>query len=676
MTARQLITNHREATRQLRNGLSDSELCVPCKNAVFDDDFARIGTPAWLNDGLPDCEDLDKPALYCCVCRHVLRAREAARRKGEVGAGQGQNEAGEALQELDWVMLGMEQGIFVHDDGKDFDGVDEGDLAGFEVEKSADVRSIRHRWVDVQRVRGWLEECEEAHGDVCNSHRKLGKEDAGALLLVDVIDGCLVQRKFEERYFALSYVWGQSKQFLTLKDNYQELLGTGNLTRRPITQTIKDAMRFVQTLGERYLWVDTVCIIQDDAKNKSVAIAQMSSIYMRAVATIIAINGTSADAGLSGVLPTSRNDSAKYVAPGLRLTERTPLERVMNEYTYGTNEYVYNTRAWTYQERLLSSRSIIFMKEQIYFQCKTHLVCEDRNSVDYSTSAIFTLAKARAWSQNNKNASKSYNALDEFRWYEEIIPEYTAKQMGFPADIINAFTGVQTELGVMFNWTFVEGLPTQLFDLALLWTPIENVEIRNTTPRHPSWSWTGWIGRVWYKDLVRPLHLPIGQAFKPLAMWNTNTPGALRFDGDSVPFNKFIARKSPMRLENLHYNALTTPDTHFLFDNNNHRCGILHGIQDLGALVGGTGPLEVLCLSQWKRANSMSRYGPVIAQPVDGNAREEYLFNEIFPNVEWCTYNILLVRWWGAGYIRVAVGHIHKDAWIATRPIRKTVSLQ
>ena len=405
----------------------------------------------------------------------------------------------------------------------------------------------------------------------------------------------------------------------------------------------------------------------------------MSSIYSCAVATIICLSGSCADAGLPGIPPTIRNTSAVPITPGLSLAERTPLERVLNEYTYGTDEYVYNTRAWTFQERLLSSRSIMFLKEQVYFQCKKGLLCEDRVGTDYSDSAVFTLEKARTWSGNNKARDKPYSPLEEFRWYEEIIPEYTAKRMGYPADIINAFTGVQTQLGKMFDWTFTEGLPNQLLDLALLWTPLESVERRFTDPQHPSWSWSGWIGRVHYKDLIRPLHLPIGYSFYPLTNLkiDTGSPPTLRFAGETVRRDAFRTEKCEKRLSNFHYSVMVTSHTYFLFNAQNRRCGILHAYDFDTEAFSPSAPVELLRLSHWKRVNAMHTHGPVVAyQNADGYEQNEKLYDDAFEDVEWCTLNVICVRWWGAGWHRVAVGQVHRDAWREAGVVRKTVGVQ
>jgi hypothetical protein len=69
--------------------------------------------------------------------------------------------------------------------------------------------------------------------------------------------------------------------------------------------TIEDALQLVKDLGEKYLWVDSLCIIKDDP-DMSIQINQMDRIYGTAVATIVAAAGRDVGAGLRGIRPTSR----------------------------------------------------------------------------------------------------------------------------------------------------------------------------------------------------------------------------------------------------------------------------------------------------------------------------------------------------------------------------------
>jgi hypothetical protein len=133
-------------------------------------------------------------------------------------------------------------------------------LNDFKVQKSEYSRTVRHHWADVGLIKSWLDDCEKEHGRACNEHQT-SVTDTGSLLLLDVIDDCLAVGNFKDRYFALSYVWGASKQFFTLMENYDHLREPGTLSKQPLTQTIRDSMTFVTSLGERYLWVDTMVSI-------------------------------------------------------------------------------------------------------------------------------------------------------------------------------------------------------------------------------------------------------------------------------------------------------------------------------------------------------------------------------------------------------------------------------
>jgi hypothetical protein len=229
---------------------------VPCQKAFNEGEragFACIGTPAWLNDGFEEYEGyehLTEPILYCDCCRHVLRAREFRKQQGRV------QDSPPATQEFIGDFDGLTTSVFLHDDNVNLETY-EALLDGFKVEKSAHSRTVRHHWADVEMIKHWLNNCENDHGDVCNQHRRSFTE-TGSLLLLDVIDDCLTVGKFTHRYFALSYVWGASKQYLTLSTNYDQLCESGSLSTQPLTQTIRDSMAFVRNLGERYLWVDTM----------------------------------------------------------------------------------------------------------------------------------------------------------------------------------------------------------------------------------------------------------------------------------------------------------------------------------------------------------------------------------------------------------------------------------
>jgi hypothetical protein len=113
-------------------------------------------------------------------------------------------------------------------------------------------------------------------------------------------------------------------------------------TRAELAQTIKDAMRLVSLLGERYLWIDALCLVQDDPADMSHGIENMDIIYEGALMTVIAANGKDQTSGLTGINDTKRQTRqiVREVMPGVKLA-----------ITKGVYDYLarahYSTRGWT-----------------------------------------------------------------------------------------------------------------------------------------------------------------------------------------------------------------------------------------------------------------------------------------------------------------------------------------
>lgn len=95
---------------------------------------------------------------------------------------------------------------------------------------------------------------------------------------------------------ALSYVWGGPQELQLTKKSHIELERPDGLSMddQRLPRTITDAMLLVSRFDERYLWVDSLCIMQDDAENKHDRIALMDVIYQKAILTIVAVSGKNA----------------------------------------------------------------------------------------------------------------------------------------------------------------------------------------------------------------------------------------------------------------------------------------------------------------------------------------------------------------------------------------------
>ena len=132
-------------------------------------------------------------------------------------------------------------------------------------------------------------------------------------------------------------------------------------------------MRATVSLGERYLWVDSLCIIQDNPHDKNAQMSHTDAIYSSAFVTIAAASGSHADAGLAGV--SRPRDVAQRTAliDGLRYS--IPMTGYMS--VISDPALVWNSRGWTFLEKVLSKRLLVFTGYQVYFQCSNMIWCED-----------------------------------------------------------------------------------------------------------------------------------------------------------------------------------------------------------------------------------------------------------------------------------------------------------
>ena len=162
-------------------------------------------------------------------------------------------------------------------------------------------------WVDLERTRKWIKSCDTKHGKCLCQFL-----DPGALFptrdmyLISVARNCLIKANGGERYVALSYVWGtRVRHFRTSKATLNLLQSNDSITNTEIRDhlpgTIIRAMHLTSLLGLDLLWVDSLCIVEDDPVHTAAQIDSMASIFLNSYLTLCAADGIDANSGLRGV---------------------------------------------------------------------------------------------------------------------------------------------------------------------------------------------------------------------------------------------------------------------------------------------------------------------------------------------------------------------------------------
>jgi hypothetical protein len=196
--------------------------------------------------------------------------------------------------------------------------------------------------IPISLVTSWLARCKEKHS-VCNKpFVTFNKEQFEGFQLIDVQDRCVVSAPDLPPFFTLSYVWGTFHSMQQqARERTLDFSKPGSLTEDQVPRTIRDAMKLTLAFHERYLWVDYLCIPQNDDKVKFDLIQTMDVIYSRAELVIIAAEGSHADVGLTGVGGARAISQVRFpISPGFMLCAQYDVHNHIRKSTYAE-------RGWT-----------------------------------------------------------------------------------------------------------------------------------------------------------------------------------------------------------------------------------------------------------------------------------------------------------------------------------------
>jgi hypothetical protein len=347
-------------------------------------------------------------------------------------------------------------------------------------------REIDSHETKVDMILGWINACVKNHDASC---LPVPTTDLEEVRFIDVESRQVVKYPGPDcEYVALSYVWG---------DVTQGVYKLGDILHA-LPRTLEDAISFTKKLGKRHIWVDSLCIDQSDAQDKANQIDRMWSIYRGAYITVIALSGTSADAGLSRL---SRPEYYPQLTCRIKGKTLISLMPTLSQQIWVSP---WGGRAWTFQEGLLAPRCLYISDHQIYFDCSSMQCCE---SLDETRSWAHGLSPSSnpteegfvTWMLRQAGAGALRIPLDwpsrRLEHWGEKLNLYSYRNMKYAEDGIRAFAGVLQRLETIYPKGFFWGLPVEDFDWALLW--------RSQVPPvrregFPTWSWAGWKGSLFY----------------------------------------------------------------------------------------------------------------------------------------------------------------------------------
>ncbi len=364
--------------------------------------------------------------------------------------------------------------------------------------------------IDMQLARNWLRTCKDSHKMCAPQPWHTLFQNNVHLRLIDVEDRCLVDSHGDQQFVALSYVWGSVSVFKSTLSNKNKLYEKSGMKHfwHEISVTVQDAMEVTKALGERFLWTDAICIVQDDPVEKEHLIANMDAVYAGAYLTIVAADGEDANSGLPGIRPGTRHPSKQFeYMDGLKMlpSKASIFECILS--------CPWSKRAWTLQEALLSTRMLLFTSDGIHFSCNSTTWSENLRQLSESSSPPWEFATAPGFEFGAEMAAIPIDSIrsstglpEELRetlWsiWTSVMGDMSERKLTYEHDVLFATAGLTNLLEKALHTKFLYGLPVTQLEESLFWSPIEPGSLRrrkgkDDNPFGPSWSWSGWVGEI------------------------------------------------------------------------------------------------------------------------------------------------------------------------------------
>lgn len=293
-------------------------------------------------------------------------------------------------------------------------------------------------------------------------------------------------------YVTLSHCWGKGVIFKLLQNNLQELSQAIPIGKLP--KVFQDAIQVSYELAISYIWIDSLCIIQDSKEDWTYEAKRMGSVYANGEFNIAA---TGYEDGLSGLFGERKAFSFVHIPMRMQcelVNERYETQDVFegiyvtvrsDEFRHNVIFSPLNDRAWVAQERVLSPAIIHYTPEKIYWEC-----CQGVASEAFMNGSDIWEVYESEGRQRIRSLSTQSEREEIYSFWRNFLSQYANMEMSFHRDRFPAAAGIARILGELIDDNLVAGfwegdlLQSLLMDRMVL-------RRRNILPEQlaPSWSW-------------------------------------------------------------------------------------------------------------------------------------------------------------------------------------------
>lgn len=310
-------------------------------------------------------------------------------------------------------------------------------------------------------------------------------------------------------FVVLSHCWGKDHFLVTKADNLDDHKKKIPLDALP--PSFQDAIVVVRRMGFKYLWIDSLCIVQGSAEDWEKESVQMCNIYAQAIFTITSAHASSAYGGMF-----RQRDGVRTMPFEIELKSSSTSVRILyvptpqREVQWQLEDLPIYTRAWCFQEMVLSTRNLIYDPDGIRWECLTTAGYEgnlEAQSMRHSTNvkAIQTSMKGPKTATDFFDTLAAQDVPMQATMWQSIVKDFAARDLTKYTDKLIAIAGVAQEVEKRTDNKYLAGLWQNHLYMNLIWyvrTMAESeagihawfpdrgkLPYRKPEAVAPSWSW-------------------------------------------------------------------------------------------------------------------------------------------------------------------------------------------
>ena len=311
----------------------------------------------------------------------------------------------------------------------------------------------------------------------------------------------------KSQYITLSHCWGGTVPLRTTKSNLNQ--HHKNIPHLNLPQTFKDCVTVARRLGIEYVWIDSLCIIQDLRSDWAHNSRLMDKVYENALLTVTAVSSPNSSTPFLGPdAPSERGQFQSHkidvssfsdFIPTVKARRYDPI--ILPGFIRGPLEF----RAWAWQERHLSIRTIDFTEQQVQWSCATLDACESSGVKD-----------AKVWKKTEENGTKTKTVRD----WRGSVEDFSTRHLTYWRDRLPAMSGTVSRYSRDIESPYLAGLWLSDFPRCLAWYRRELSDCRIGKPCMqrsldngvPSWSWASVSDSVSWSWTYDFFHLDLSQS--------------------------------------------------------------------------------------------------------------------------------------------------------------------